>query len=43
MRFVSCFGLRKSTVLHVVCFEYGTWSDLLTEAYSSKKDIALGL
>jgi len=32
-----------STVLHVVFFEYGTWSDILTEAYDSAKDIALCL
>lgn len=42
-RFVSCFSLHKSTVLHVVLFEYGTWSDLLTEAYSSTKGFALSL
>jgi hypothetical protein len=35
MRFVSCFSLLTSTVLGVVFFEYGTWYDVLTEAYDS--------
>jgi hypothetical protein len=43
VRIISCFSLHKSTVLHVVFLEYGTWSDVFTEAYDSTKDIALCL